>query len=472
MTARTPRRFAWRAALAAGAVVGLLASACGDYRRPQAGPPTTTTTTTTNLRPGESTTTTVPGATTSPPTTSPRAAEVAGLPGHLAVITADGSLVTMAPDGTARTTVALPANGVVTQPTWSRDGTRIAFAATRDTVAAVRVASSDAKAVVEQALGTSPTLLAWSPDNARLALERPGAGTAGAPSSTVDVISTSATNAATPVGAGATTAVSWEPNGQRLVVRVGDVISIVDAAGASRTLSLVWVSGNRILVAVKATRGSVLTLVDVDTGARTDLLTFDGTLDMVVDPNGTRVAYRVVLAPSGGGTDQLTSFTQTTPRAQTTPGAPTTSATPPTTAAPAVLPAATPDTLAVLDLAAGATPRVVSPNPVAAFSWSPTGDRLGYLTATGPSTGQWSFWDGTKTLTSSRYAPSTPVLGQYLEDFAKYAATVTTWSPDGKAFVFAGLVANQDGVWIQRIADPMPGPIKVSDGAIALWSPK
>jgi hypothetical protein len=287
-------------------------------------------------------------------------------------------------------------------------------------------------------------------------------------------VSATAAGTATHLGTGATPAVSWEPNGQRLVVRAGDTIAIVGADGVSRPLGLtlgsfsgpVWVSANRVLVALKAAKGAVLALVDADTGARTELLTYDGTLDMVVDPAGTRVAYQFSAAPSGGGTDQLTAFTQAAPTpTPTTPS--------PTTSAPAAtLPTAAPDALAVLDLTAGSAPKVVSTNPVEAFSWSPTGDRLGYLTATGPSTGQWSFWDGAKTLVSSRYAPSTPVLGQYLENFAQYAATVSTWSPDGKAFVFAGTVASQDGIWIQRIADPMPGPVKVSDGAIALWSPK
>lgn len=461
------------------ALVAGLGAACGSYARPEAGPPTTTTTTTTTLRPGQTTTSTTavppstaPGATTTPPTTAPRATELGALPGRLVVITPLGDLVTMAPNGTGRTQLATPANGVVSRPTWSPDGTRLSYTATRgDAAASVRVVAPDGSSGVEQALLPAATVHAWSPDGATIAVVHP----TGANTAAVELLHAASPAAPVRGPSAATVQVSWEPGGSRLAVHAGDTVAIVTADGAARSLGIaaggfgapVWLPGNRLLVGVKAATGSVLAVIDPDSGARRDLLAYDGNLAMVADTAGNRVAVQLEPASGGAGDAQLVAWPGVRP--QTPPGAPTTTAAP----APGNLARLAPQTLAVVDVAKGGAPETVVNQTTAAFAWSPGGERLAFLVPTSSSTGRWDLWDGTRTARGTEHQPSSAFIGQYLPAFDQYAQTSRLWSPDGKALVFTGVVGGQDGVWVQRVDATTPGaPVRVSDGALAFWSPK
>ena len=58
-----------------------------------------------------------------------------------------------------------------------------------------------------------------------------------------------------------------------------------------------------------------------------------------------------------------------------------------------------------------------------------------------------------------------------IEAFTQYDQSTRWFSPDGKAFVFAGRVADLDGVWVQ-VLDGFGPPARVSDGTFAVWSPQ
>ena len=98
------------------------------------------------------------------------------------------------------------------------------------------------------------------------------------------------------------------PDGTRAIVHNGDAdLAAVDLdTGVSTPLQVtaagfqtpVWLEGNSVLLAVESAGDSYLSIIDIVTGRRQDLLRFEGTIQYVVDSSGQRIAYQV---NSGGG---------------------------------------------------------------------------------------------------------------------------------------------------------------------------
>ena len=55
----------------------------------------------------------------------------------------------------------------------------------------------------------------------------------------------------------------------------------------------VWLEGNSVLLAVQAGANHFLSIIDISTGRRQDLLRYEGTIQFVVDRSGQRIAYQV-----------------------------------------------------------------------------------------------------------------------------------------------------------------------------------
>jgi hypothetical protein len=60
---------------------------------------------------------------------------------------------------------------------------------------------------------------------------------------------------------------------------------------------------------------------------------------------------------------------------------------------------------------------------------------------------------------------------KYIDAFTQYDQSTRWFSPDGKAFVFSGRVADLEGVWVQ-VLDGFGPPARVSGGTLAVWSPQ
>lgn len=122
--------------------------------------------------------------------------------------------------------------------------------------------------------------------------------------------------------------------------------------------------------------------------------------------------------------------------------------------------------LSVIALDTGRT-ELVSEGPVVAFEWSPTGDRLLFSIAdteaglVGP-----HVWDGQATTGYEGYVPTLLYLGQYLPFWNQYVRALTTWSPEGTEFAYAGAGAERGEIWIQ----PLEGERrKIADGEFVSW---
>ncbi len=449
---------------------GLFAGACSsDYNRLNTSPTTTraTTTSTTTTTPRASTTTsvapptttTVPGANPAPgATTTTIAGSLAGLPGRLAVIAFDGSLLTIKPDGTDPLVLAEGSPGAsVATPTWSTDATRLIWTALATNSVRVRTAAVDGSNAHDAALSPQAAVFLWNKAATSVAALRQMSTT----SVELDALDLT-TLAATGLRTGSPVYAAWSPDGTQLLVHAGaDELSIVSASGGAVTQIPVragtfgapqWLDAKTVLVGVRDGASQFLSLVDVATGTRRDLVSYTGSIRFQLNAAGTQVAYQV-LPDSGGGSSSNVAFPQTT--------APTTTA--------VTVPQATQNQLAVLDIATR-TVTTLTQTPTAAFVWSPNSARLAYLTPEANDTYRWHFWTKQTTVDGTAFVPTREFLRSSVQLFDQVAQSVRWWSPDSAAFVYAGRSGARTGIWVQQ---PQTGvaPVFVGDGDSAVWSP-
>jgi hypothetical protein len=403
------------------------------------------------------------------------------MPGRLAIVDGQGRLVVTQPNGRSAVPIAGASQGEISFPTWSPNASRLVWSATSPVGA--QIGTSAVTGVGTPASITSiplsepaPTSYAWRPPRARPV---PGAPTTTAPASAALRVAWSRTvedrsdvgAIDLTVGAMPRTLVSGEdvyywlsPDGTRAIVHGGTGgLSVVDLdSGVTNALSVtaaefetpVWLENDLVLVAVQSGANRFLSIIDTNNGRRQDLLRYEGTIQYVVDVTGQRIAYQV---NAGGGGGINPAFN---PLAQI----------PTTTLAPAPqVPVATIGRLSIFDRRNNSN-RSILDSAVVAFSWSPASDRLAFLAQAGGGTFQWRFWTENSIESSVLYQPSATAQ-KYLEAFTQHDQSARWFSPDGKAFVFAGKVADLEGVWVQPL-DGFGPPARVSDGSIAVWSPQ
>jgi hypothetical protein len=129
--------------------------------------------------------------------------------------------------------------------------------------------------------------------------------------------------------------------------------------------------------------------------------------------------------------------------------------------------------LSVIDVGTGETVEITDA-AIAAFFWSPDGERLLYLDPD-PDEEQfrfrWGVWDGTSSFLTPPFVPSLLFAREYLQFFEQYAQSMSLWSPDGSAFAYPGMNEDgEEGIWIQS-ARPDRAPVLVADGDFVAWSP-
>jgi dipeptidyl aminopeptidase/acylaminoacyl peptidase len=386
------------------------------------------------------------GSMTEPPVASPSSGP-AGVPtdvGRLAVLDALGNLVTIDPDGTDEVLLAEAVEGqiVVQQPTWSPDGSRVAWVRLEvsDTgVSSVLVTTQgDGTRPTEAPTSGAPFYLFWDPTSSRIAY----LGSSASSQIELGIVEVAdGGRAATPLDAGQPFYLSWAPSGEELLVHVGtDRLERLELDGTLATVDArpgafsapVWTSDGRSLVYASEARGRQrLVTQDVEEERGRELVRFEGAITFVVSPDGTHVAFQVV-----AGQDDVSP-------------------------------------LSVLDRDTGAVEPVAT-GFVPAFFWNPDGDRLLFLLPD-PDPDRiwfrWGLWDGESTFGTSRFYPSLVFGRDYLSFFEQYAQSMSLWAPDGSAFAYAGYnESGEEGIWVQP-AQLEREPVLVTDGAFVAWSP-
>ncbi|MDE0234922.1 MAG: hypothetical protein OXM62_07925 [bacterium] len=374
----------------------------------------------------------------------------------LLVTGSDGKVTVIKPDGTLVRELRGPVGpghpGL--QPTWapvSVDGRRlVAWTELGDEGGfSVALGDVDTGEITRHPAPVAPFYYYWSPDATLLAFLGQNAfsplemGVLDYRRDSVEIVAT-----------GQPFYFDWRPDSRAIVTHVGEAMSLLTLTGEAwssedipirvgRFQAPAWLSGDRILIVTPDSPGSVqvslgmtadaqddnsspqrLILSDLEAGSVLTLAELEGAAIFEPDPTGKWVAVYDFSGP-----------------------------------------------LRVLDLAGGFE-TVVSEGEVAAFEWSPAGDRLLFMAVDREARAlKPRVWDGRDTLAFPAFLPSRVWVVQYLPFWDQYSRSLTLWSPTGDAFTYPGTSSRngEDQIFIQRLDEP--DPITVGNGVFASWSP-
>jgi Tol biopolymer transport system component len=330
----------------------------------------------------------------------------------------------------------------VRQPTWSPDGRSVAWVHVEITEAgalsaSVATSTDDGTRPTEARTAVVPFYLSWDPTSSRIAY-------LGSPSEDeieLGILEVAGRSVGTPLDTGQPFYLSWGPNGDQLLVHVGeDRLERLDLDGSLTTVAErpgtfsapVWTADGRTFVYASIDAGHQRLVVrGAEAGRERPVVPYDGLIAFVVSPDGDRIAFQV-LEPE-----------------RTLP-------------------------LSVIDVGTGETVEITA-SAIASFFWSPDGKRLLYLDPGNTDSEQlwfrWGVWDGTSSFLTPRFIPSELIAVGYLQFFEQYAQSMSLWSPDSSSFAYPGMSENGErGIWIQS-ARPDRAPVLVAEGDFVTWSP-
>lgn len=378
------------------------------------------------------------------PSTAPETTATTGPPpsdpGRLAVIDPEDGVVVMDPDGEERQVITDGAGGenpsLFMQPIWSPDGASLAWGQRTGGGFGVGISTPGSDLITTLSTQNLPFYTNWSPDSRHLGVLHNG--TSGVQFQIADVSreSTSLLDEDAPFY------FSWSPDGDRVVTH----------AGATRAETLTP-DGERVelepttanYLAPQWTQRGVFHVVgdqlilENDQGERRPVAEVSGLTLFVANPEGSKIA----LQSAGQDGDGLTAATEDFPEVTT-------------------------DAVVVVDVDTGDT-EVVHDSASVGFFWSRDGRSLLVLTpADGMLTPKvWSVDGGATEYVAFR--PTRTLIQDTLPFFPQYAQSVSFWSPDSSAFVFAGEVDGETGVWVQPLDEG--SPTRVAEGSWVSWSP-
>ncbi len=445
----------------------------------------------------------VPTPTTQPPAPTPTAPPIQPAPtpaqpgsdadddgGHRIVVQhADGRLTTIAPDGSdERPLTEEGAPVTASEPVWSPDGGRLAWVEVTGQDATLVSARFDQSGRVEYDLGTPASYLAWDISSTRVASLTPAGN-----EQVLAVTDVARDLPPFALDQGAPYFFSWGPDGDELFVHAsgfradrvsitGTTIIVDDDAGPFQ--APVWLDADRALVYTTSAEPAELVSTGDEGQGRLPIATYDGYLTFVVHPDQVRIAVQVI-APPAAASDVLTTSADpsgVTPAVPAVVGGLAQPVEPgPDEQDEADEPVdpvdpvdALPRDLLQILAVYGGDPVLVDLLPAVAFFWSPDGSHLAYLvqTAEAPEPWfEWRFYDGADRFAGPRFRPSSVTATDHLVEFDQYAQSHSFFSPDGSAFVFAGVTPEgDDGIWVQPVLAGATAE-RVSDGVLAVWSP-
>jgi Tol biopolymer transport system component len=384
--------------------------------------------------------------------------EASDLPGSLLVVDGTGSLVTMRPDGSQRTTLAVgdPEALRVYQAAWAPDGAHVAWSQldAREGSAVARVITSGpaGEGRVETQVELPPFYLAWDPTSRHVAFLGNRANGDGIGLGVIR-LATSPDAQAERLDTGQPYYFSWAPDGERMLVHVGDDrLEELSIEGTASTVDRrpgafqapVWTPDGTTHVYVRPESGQRQRIVLQERGDGTHaLVAAEGAVFMVLSPDGSRLAYQS-LSP-----DEFDIYDRELPTRATDVG------------------------VRVVDLATGNV-QEVSTDVAHAWFWSPDGSRLAVLepvyTASDQILFRWRIWDGDRSFVTDLVSPSLDLLQDYTPFFSQFAQSSTIWSPDGSAIAFPADGPSGPAVLIQPAREDAT-PYAVSTGSFVVWSP-
>ena len=352
----------------------------------------------------------------------------------LLVLTDDNALTAISPEGETVELVAADPDRQLSQPTWAPDG-RLAVWTEFDTAAqeaVIAMGNSQGQRRIDG--GTIPYFYAWSPDGSHVAYLGNDPGGAGVAMGFVDVVA----GTAELVDSGAPYYIDWSPDGSRLAAHIDtSFLGFVDLDGNRTPLATVpglfqapqFLDDGRLLVAIGGDERGVA----------------------ITEASGEPV----LIAATEGGTffsasagGAMLAFTDT--------------------ADAAILGSLT---VQAIEAGAGEDAETLSEAPVVAFEWSPTGERLLFLTVNEQGTALVpQVWEDGSSETFEELVPTQEMISRYLPFWDQYSRVLTLWAPDGDSFVLP--VTGENGGSIV-VYDVESGETRrVTGGRFASWAPE
>jgi TolB protein len=382
---------------------------------------------------GENSATTA--ADTEPSTTS-TTAPLPTDPGRLAILDGTGNIIVADPDGT-HTEAITDSEGepsIYTQPIWSPDGSTLAWGQATGTGFGAGFSQPGSGEITTLTTPNLPFYTYWSPDNRHLGLLHNGNSGVQFQIVDLDEESTSVLDEDAPFY------FSWSPEGDAVVIHAGPTRAETIRPDGERTELEPTSAG---YLAPQWTAHGVFHVVDDrlivedETGDRETVAVVSGITMFVANRQGSSVALQ---STSDG------------------PG--------PVTAAAADPPVIAANAVSVIDVNTGNV-ETISEALSAGFFWSPDGESLLVLT-TSPGEIVPLVWTGDGPTEFRGFSPSPPMVRDTFPFFPQYAQSVNFWSPDSKAFAYAGEVNEDAGIWVQEVDGDEP--LRVSDGSWVAWS--
>ena len=411
-------------------------------------------------------------------TVTENASAVAGLiaaagPTGLRLLTSDGTVIN-----------EMFVDQVVTQPTWSRDGSRLAVTLTDPTTGAYQIAVVDmgTMEVTTEATRRHYFFYSWSHDGSRLAALGPGStGT-----TALDILDDSGTPSSSDYLESASLYLAWEPGGRRLLLHAGPQMFLIndpDTPEDHIDLGLVgsefqapaWVPGTNDFLYIDSdgqayggasqpepsepgpAAGPRLLRRNAETGEITDLGPVSGFTMVAAHPDGESAAL-ATFPPQPPSLPDPASTLDTAALAMT-----------------ADLSGSEPDVhgaVEIVDLATG-TRRLVLDREGFWLEWSPDGRRLLVAVQNPSQSGQlfsWLVWDGEDLQELTSFTPTAVFLQNYVAFADQYTETPRLWSPDGAAIAFGALIDGGAATAVALMED-MGRSTSLGAGDVAFWSP-
>jgi len=397
----------------------------------------------------DDTTTTEPAEGPTPPTTrAPRpiptlppldeadAEVLAQVPGQLAV--GAGPIVALVnPDGSSGRVVGGGDGVIATQPTWSTEGTLLAWSEATPNASAITLFDPASEGVLSSPIDGPPAFyLQWNSSDQMIAYLRNDPEGEG-----IEAGSVRPGDVAEVYDRGAPHFFAWAPErdfwvsfadeSRLALVSIEEVIGLDNPTRAFTTPQ--WIDDDRFVYASP----DGLAVFDL-TGATQQLFPVaPGELLFTVNPTGTHIAY---VEP---------------PTEEQPPG------------------------LRIVEVATGDV-TAVTDEQVVMWEWSPDGTRVvwtGLDRADAADLAQlhvWSVESSSEISVTPSFRPSQLTIASYMPFFTQYSVSHTTWAPDSSAFVFAGSILGDSGIWIHAMPTDERGGVeaaRIAVGDVAFWSP-
>jgi len=393
---------------------------------------------------GESTTT-APQAESPDRQPAPDAAVLAELGGQLLYRTTDGVIAVSSPNGDNVVTLSNTTPLTRSQPTWSNDGSQVAWSSFGAAGPMVTLAAADGSDRTDLNAPTNAFFLSWSLDDSLLAGLGPSA-------QGVELfVAETSTNDILRVGTGEPFFIDWVDDSS--LVGAINATSLVDLAVGANTSTERELPGSLGTFQAPASLDAGRSIIALDNGlgGNNVVIVSDEGIEVVATAPGS-----TTFSPNPTGDSVAILVTDDDPNAQ------------PIFFQTNDVPTLPPNRVSIVDLVTGEVDSLDIDDALATM-WSPDGSTLAVLFAQ-PAGLEWRFIRDGETLPGDPFIPSQAFFNSYVPFADQYERSSTWWSPDSRAVVFSGSIDGDDGIWVDLVDDGR-GAQLVADGDIAFWSP-